>query len=580
MIRLLIIFLLLSADLDLCLAASREPVRLNNFVTQLCDFNSIRETSCVVVNPRNGWIYIKAVPVDANRVVQLLSGSVAKKIAVDDDGEALTYLAKGEYSLAGNLSKVVIRAVPELLYANFEDHPLVSESGTFTWQWLEESGVLANTTTIVANGPGFEGSAAGASNHFYNEKPAPQWLTSGRRWIFECLIPGLTFEKGKKWTAQEIFEYYNAHHGMRSQNSGGIILDEFGGDLGIEQLQGLERIQARAKEDGKYVYPYFAGEPKKLLPLLAVSTKFGNKVVVERYLREQSNEQAEWEYLKRSYADYARQVSETGFEPNEMIFALGIMTTPNENTNVNPMVSFKSHLDMQFWLLANDPQLNGLYGLVEYLSKYADEEYLRWYAQLCRHYCIEGKKNRFSTDPYLLDHISNSDFAQSTQGWILKPAQEGTIATGKLDGLSWLQGRYPRTTEGDTYLLLKSSTLGHNRIEQKIRNLVPGRFYSVKLYSCDVSNRYEKSVHNINVDIDGAEHVPSRSFVHVFHNCYDHWIADEDKKQNRLSWFNYKFTVFKAVSKEAVLIVADVPDSGQSLAVNFIEVEPYFMPRR
>ena len=87
---------------------------------------------------------------------------------------------------------------------------------------------------------------------------------------------------------------------------------------------------------------------------------------------------------------------------------------------------------MQFWLLANDPQLNGLYGLVEYLARYADEEYLRWYAQLCRHYCIEGKKDRFSTDPYMLDHISNPDFAQSTQSWILKPAQNGMIAPGKL----------------------------------------------------------------------------------------------------------------------------------------------------
>ena len=225
-------------------------------------------------------------PVEANKVIQLLAGSVVKKIGVDDNGEALTYLAKGEYSLAGNLSKVVIRTVPELLYANFEDHPHVSESGAYTWQWLEDSGILENTTTIIANAPGLD------------EKPAPQWLKSGRRWIFQCTVAGLADDKDQKWTAQEVFEYYNAHHGMRSPHSSGIIIDEFYGDIASEQLQGLELIQARAKEDGKYVYPYFAGEPKKLQQFLAISAKSGNKVVVEKYLREQSSEQAEWEILK------------------------------------------------------------------------------------------------------------------------------------------------------------------------------------------------------------------------------------------------------------------------------------------
>ena len=68
------------------------------------------------------------------------------------------------------------------------------------------------------------------------------------------------------------------------------------------------------------------------------------------------------------------------------------------------------------------PSFQDLYGLQEYLSSYADEELLRWAHQLFRHYCIEGKRTRFSDDPYLLPHLQNPDFANGLDGWQIEPA--------------------------------------------------------------------------------------------------------------------------------------------------------------
>ena len=39
-----------------------------------------------------------------------------------------------------------------------------------------------------------------------------------------------------------------------------------------------------------------------------------------------------------------------------------------------------------------------------------DEEILRWGVKLLRHYCIEGKTERLTNDPYRLSHITNADF--------------------------------------------------------------------------------------------------------------------------------------------------------------------------
>jgi hypothetical protein len=238
---------------------------------------------------------------------------------------------------------------------------------------------------------------------------------------------------------------------------------------------------------------------------------------------------------------------------------------------------------MAMWLIANSDGLDGVYGFMEYLAKYADEEYLRWYARLCRHYCIEGKREQFSTDPYILEHIRNPDFERGLSGWTAQTAEAGSIGCARMDRFGWLEGRYPRSERGDTFAYMRRSAAKPNILTQKIRNLQQGRYYSVKMLVADRNDMTTKQLYGIDIIIDNVEMAPHRSFVNVFHNVYDHWLSEEDERQGKLKWFNYHFKVFRARTDSAELKITDWPNGtceelpvNQELAFNFIEVEPYF----
>ena len=57
----------------------------------------------------------------------------------------------------------------------------------------------------------------------------------------------------------------------------------------------------------------------------------------------------------------------------------------------------------------------------------------------------------------------NGDFAGGTSGWTIDAAEEGSVRMAKQEGLGWLQGRYPRTSEGDTGLLVTRNDKGKLR---------------------------------------------------------------------------------------------------------------------
>jgi len=236
---------------------------------------------------------------------------------------------------------------------------------------------------------------------------------------------------------------------------------------------------------------------------------------------------------------------------------------------------------MQFHFLANDRALRGLYGIEEYLSSYADEEYLRWAAKLYRHYCIEGKKERLTQDPYKLNHIANPDFEEGLKGWDVSRGQAGSVAARKMAGYAWLQGRYPRDAQGDTFAWMRRSPAGPNVIAQTIRDLEAGRAYSLKMYVGDYKELTRKRKHKFSVRIDGAEMIPARSFHGVFKNCYSHHIKKYGDKD---TYFNWVRVVFRAKNGEARLTISDWVGEkrrggpvGQELMFNFVEVEPFLM---
>jgi len=219
-----------------------------------------------------------------------------------------------------------------------------------------------------------------------------------------------------------------------------------------------------------------------------------------------------WRYLHRRLAEPITRYAATfpGFV-ERLMFAIGYLSSPPESQDSNATVDFKVYLDMQLNLLANHPAFDGLYGIQMYQNNYVDEETQRWAAELMRHYFIQGNTKMRSTDPYEMDYITNPDFDDGTRGWSLFPAEEGSITTRRKPGLGWLQGRYPKTSAGDTALAMTRSAKGPNSVSQVIRNLEPDRLYTLRMYTRhagDLSKRYD---HPVSIEIEKAAMMPDRS---------------------------------------------------------------------
>ncbi len=168
------------------------------------------------------------------------------------------------------------------------------------------------------------------------------------------------------------------------------------------------------------------------------------------------------------------------------IFTPMYSSIPSCMTNTCPTANFSIHLDMQMEILANEPVYAGLYGVQFYRSPYADPDTLRCSARLLRHYCIEGRKDRCFHDPYELKHLLNPDFDEGTAHWELRPAEPGSISTGKKLGYNALQGRWPGYQPyGRAFLVMKRSPTKPNAFSQEITHLEPGRLYSLKMITAD-----------------------------------------------------------------------------------------------
>ncbi|MBM3497963.1 MAG: LamG domain-containing protein [Armatimonadetes bacterium] len=550
--------------------------RLNNLVTELLATEEPGRGPWRFENPRDGWVFVRAS--GSGGTVALQAGEALLALAEGDEAtaEAMRWLPQGPHTLTSDaeLSRLTVRAIPELLFAKFGANPHVPDFGPYDWPFLQRH-VLPNLNTMVGNGSP-------------EQRPfAEEWKGQGKRWIVECMAYGLG--KSEAVTADQAEAFWSGNPGMADPLLDGLIVDEFwSGDM--PQYPGwteaVQRMNAKEALRGKSYYPYCGsmyGSPASEAFMRAVLTG-GHRFALERYLPEQRGEKAAQAYLDSALTQEAQRW-EQAFPGavSRMVVCFGYFSAPPESLDVDPTVDHKVYLDMQFHLVANDPAFAGVAGLMTYLCSYADEETVRWAGRLFRHYALEGRAERLTQDPYTLPHLANGDFEAGTQGWELTPAEEGGISAGSSSGFSWLEGRYPRTSQGDTFLLLKRSARGPNRVSQAIRRLTAGRLYSLRLFCADVGDLGRQQELGVSARVIGAEVLPDRQIRHVFPNCYSHHLAPYDDK-NR-AWMNYHRLVFRATDEEATLEIADWPDQqtpggpvGQPVAVNFVQVQPYDAP--
>jgi len=564
---------------------------LNNLVTELLNVDAA-EHDYTFTNPRDGWVFFSssAELSGTQRVRLILPGPaglapvLTHQAADGRTAEAMRWLAKGSYTMhvhrdGARRGRVIVRAIPELVYAKCGADPHVSEFGPYDWEFLKRH-VLPNLNTMVGNGS--------------EEQRAyvKEWKQQGKRWIVECGVPGLA--DGSKVTADEAETFWTGNPGMKDPLLDGVIADEFwGGDR--PQLpawtEAVRRMAADPDLKGRTFYPYCGpmyGAPLSRAFLQAVLDA-GYRFALERYLPEQRTEAQADGYLDSMLREQAVQ-SERAMPGSvkQTVVCFGYFSAPPESLDVNPGVDHKVYLDKQFHLVANDPAFWRVSGLMTYLSSYADEETVRWAARLFRHYAIEGHAERLTKDPYVLPHLRNPDFEEGLAGWEVAAAEEGSVSVGSMSGYGWLQGRYPPTSQGDTFLVLKRSAAKPNRVSQVIRKLEPGRLYSLRAFTGAIRELDREQKLAVSIEVkggdggtgSGAASGTGRSFQHVFPNCYSHHLPPFDDQHR--AWMNYHFRVFRAKATEAEVVISDwvSPEAaggpvGQEIAVNFVEVQPW-----
>jgi len=605
---------------------------LNNLVTELLDVVSAsgqESASRTFTNPREGWVFIAwpAPAGTAKSAALVLDGKEVQPYRVGSSEEVMCYLRKGSHELkvsaasatkklsgshlpslpaplpqAGEGSReaaskrLVVRAVPELVFASFGAHPHVAEFGRYDWAFLSKH-VLPNLNMLVGEGyeneaqrriqpgasrPEVAGMAAEPARKLH---PVERWKSLGRRWMVECGVPGLS--SSQSVTPEEAFKYWSGHKGMTDPLLDGLIVDEFGGSEDAKYAAwttAIRKIRESSKFRGKLFYPYCAPMygAKASREFIQAAMDAGWRFAFERYLPEQRTEAQARAYLQSALSEpIAAWRREMPGAERHMIVCMGTFSQPPESLDVDPGVDHKVFLDMQLNLLANDPGCFGLYGVMTYLSSYTDEETVRWMGKLFRHYAIEGNAEPLARDPYRLPHLENGDFEEGLAGWTVAAAESGSVAAKTVGGLSWLQGRYPPTRQGDTVLWMKQNQRRPNVVSQKVKSLQPGRLYSLRMYSADGRDLSVKREHAVSIALEGGEMLREKCFRHVFANCYSHHYGPFDDKH--LAWMNFHWMLFRARQDHATLTISDWPSpagpgnaTGQELELNFVQIQPYY----
>ena len=202
-------------------------LQLNNFVAELLNIKpSVSKGTFRFYNPREGWVYIlsKAQVKGSGHLQLCLSNSnnCCKEIILEHQKgkavkEAMRFLKEGHYNItiskvgSANLRKLVVRAIPEIIYCKFGYEPHVREYGEYDWNFLNRF-VLHNVNCIVGSGDEKE--------KIYIDK----WKSQGKKWIIECGVPGL---RDENVTTIEAYHYWTENVGMRNRSLDGIIADEF-----------------------------------------------------------------------------------------------------------------------------------------------------------------------------------------------------------------------------------------------------------------------------------------------------------------------------------------------------------------
>jgi hypothetical protein len=578
--------------------------RENNLVSRLLDVSSISENKAWTFSrSSDGWILI-SLSASGSGTASVTLDKKEKVAETSSRSEAMRFVTKGEHTLGvecadgARVKNLVVKAIPELIHCGLGFNPEIKSYGLYDMEFLKKD-ILPNITTLIV-----------PNNIKLSETVIDEWHRQGKKFVAEVGI------NSQAKTAEEHFNYWTGFY-EKAPFLDGIIINEFIVNKPVSEwvdvmtderrermaresrqyevcAESLKRIRADERYKDKMLYAYIGGSGKKLNQEI-IGTNFvrtiidcGYRVALERYLHEMSSEKGSQDALNLfldGIPDW--EMKEPGVK-NKMVIAFGLFSMPPGGINKQPNVDYHVWMDQQMNLVANHPTLIGIAGLEWWTSLLADEETVRFVGKLYHHYAIEGKTNMMTHDPLFLTHIQNADFEKRTEGWTLHAAEEGTIAAKSFPRYGRIEGRYmglgrPADPEhiGDTFLWMKRSEKGPNTFSQTIKDLEPGRLYSMKMFSGDYNDlaepktkkREEANPFIGSVLLEGVDMDSKRSFTEMYSSSPEPKIP---------VWITYHWKVFRAKTTAATLKVSDWPTEqkpalgfGQEQTFNFLEIQPY-----
>lgn len=569
------------------LTAENGAKPLNNFVFELLSVEN-PQGEYSIRNPRDSWVYVSVSSnLTAKPVVTIDSETYPLK-RVGGGFETMRYLSEGTHKLSiggvDSFRRLNVRSIGELSYCEYGSDPYVKETGLYSWKWLRKN-VLDNYNVVM-----------GLSDWKKQEKEIESWSSEGKWWMTMEQVP-TDFK-----SADDAYNYFSTRPGMTHPLMKGIWGDEFGeGEQTDLICNALNRIAREPKFKDRQFVAYLSwgfvnqlnermkkADGKYKDPLVKAIMDNGYRMGHEWYLFDRPTEA---EVRKVQFLPDIERRNSRNFEAtypqsaSDRIFIMGINMQPEASANQYPNVDFNVFLDMQFQFLATDPAFFGIRGLQGYYSPYASEETTRVYAQLIRHYAIEGHTDRLFKTPYLLDHLKNPDFMEGSAGWTLNPAESGSIETKTASKFGWLQGRQEGDIGiGDSVLWTKRSSSHPNTFSQKIRNLKPGKLYSLRFITGDyqdlVQEKSRAYKHGLSVKISDVKMLPAKTFDAITQNSWGRPYKSFDRAHRYYQ--SYHQRIFRAKSTTADLTFSDWTEdgkpagpAGEELIWNFIQVKPY-----
>ncbi len=592
-------------------AQSKEK-RLNNLVCVLLDVETISSPNAnfTFTRPTAGWVYFAATFQGTGTAKVVLDRAAGGDAVITHDpagtnrDEAVRYVAKGEHQIdvectgEVRIDKLLVKSMPELIHCGLGFNPAIKSYGLYDMEFLKKD-VLPNVTTLII-----------PHNIELPPSTIEAWHRQRKRFVAEVGI------NAQAKTAEDHFKHWTGFLD-KAPFIDGIIINEFivnnpstrpGGTISPQRQARMEQEQKRHKvfEDafrrlraddrykGKTLYAYVGGSGKKLnqemigKSFVRTLIDCGYRIVPERYIFEVSSEQKSREALQAFVDGIADWEAKEPSAKQHMAIAFGLFSMPPGGINKQPNVDYHVWMDQQMNVVANDSAMKDVGGLEWWTSLQADEETVRFVGRLYRHYGIEGKTEMLTRDPLFLTHVENADFEKGMEAWTLHATEESSIAAKSFPRYGRIEGRYmglgrPADPEhiGDTFLWMKRSAKGPNKFSQTIKNLEPGRLYSMKMFSCDYQdliNSQAKTEQEANkfigrVTLDGVNVDARRSFTEMYSSNPEPKIP---------VWITYHWKVFRAKRTTAKLTVDDwekestpMGPFGQEQTFNFIEIQPY-----